>query len=234
MKNKKWKSIWNQNAKRKKSKNLQDLLSLNGHFSPTSNINVNDWNNYINHFVQKYNITKKDNILEIGCGAGAFLFPFFKKKINCYGVDFSKELIKHCKKFLNPSNFYVREVNNLKILKKRNYSYIFANSIFQYFPSEFYAKKVLNEILSLANPKTKIFLLDIPNKIKYNKWKRSVIQNIGKQNFNLKYNQVKHRFYNKEFFINYCKIKKYKIKFSPQNLIKKENSKFRFNIFITK
>lgn len=232
--NKNWREIWDKNGKLANCQNLKDLLILNGHQSPTSDIKVKNWLKYTNYFIKKFNIQKKDNILEIGCGAGAFLLPFFKKKINCFGIDFSKELIKHSKKILKSSNFYVGEAKNLKRLKQRNYSYIFANSLFQYFPTEKYAKKVLNEIFNLANDETKIFLLDIPDKKKYKNWKTSVIRNIGKKNFIQKYKKAKHRFYDKKFFLQYCKRNYYKIKITEQNLIKKENSKFRYNIILKK
>ena len=233
-KNNKWKEIWDRKGRLANCQNLKDLITLNGHQSPTSDVKVKDWIKYTNYFIKRFNIKKKDNILEIGCGAGAFLLPFFKKKINCFGIDFSKELIKHSKKNLKSSNFYVGEATNLKRLKQRDYSYIFANSLFQYFPTEGYAKRVLNEIFSLANDKTKIFLLDIPDKKKYKNWEMSVIRNTGKKNFSQKYKKAKHRFYEKNFFLQYCKSKGYKIKITAQNLIKKENSKFRYNIILKK
>ena len=213
---------------------MTDLLRLNGHYSPTSNIKIKDWNKYINFFIKKYKICNKDNVLEIGCGAGAFLFPLYKKKINCFGADFSRELIRHCKKFLVSKNFYVRDAINLTVFKKRKYSFIFANSLFQYFPTQFYAKKVLDQIFNLTDEKTKIFLLDIPDKKKYNNWKLSVIKKIGQKDFSIKYKNTKHRFYDKNFFFDYCNKNKYKIKISKQNLIKKENSKFRFNVLMYK
>ena len=68
-----------QKRKKIKSNNLIDLLRLNGHYSPTSNIKIKDWNKYINFFIKKYKICNKDNVLEIGCGAGAFCFLSTKK-----------------------------------------------------------------------------------------------------------------------------------------------------------
>ena len=81
MKYKNWKQIWNKNAKTIKPKNLKDLIKLNGHSSATSEIKENDWKKYTNYFTKKYNFKQNHSILEIGCGSGAFLYFFFKKKI---------------------------------------------------------------------------------------------------------------------------------------------------------
>ena len=77
---KSWKKIWNKNAKQIKPKNLNDLLKLNGHSSATSEINRNKWRKYTNYFIKKYNIRQNQSVLEIGCGCGAFLYFFSKKK----------------------------------------------------------------------------------------------------------------------------------------------------------
>ena len=42
-------------------------------------------------------------------------------------------------------------------------------------------KKVIKQIINLSNNRTIIILLDIPDKNKYNDWKKTVVNNIGKK-----------------------------------------------------
>ena len=111
---------------------------------------------------------------------------------------------------------------------------IFVNSIFQYFKNIQYAKKVLKEIISISDKNTKIFLLDIPDQIKYQLWKKFIINKIGLEGFNSNYSILKHQFYNKKMFKKFFISKNFKIKIIDQKLIKKVNSKYRFNIFLEK
>ena len=232
MTGKSWKKIWNENAKKIKPKNLNDLLKLNGHSSATSEIDQNKWKKYTNYFIKKYNIKQNHSVLEIGCGCGAFLYLFSKKRIKCFGIDNSEELIRIAKKFFKKSNFFVGEANNLSLIKNKKIDFIFVNSVFQYFKNLDYAKKVLDEIMRISHLNTKIIILDVPDKKKYTLWKKSAVNKIGLTNFKKTYKNLRHKFYEKKFFYNYASSKKLNIFISNQTLIKKENSKFRFNIFL--
>jgi ubiquinone/menaquinone biosynthesis C-methylase UbiE len=234
MTNPTWKKIWNKNAKVIKPKNLNDLLRLNGHSSATSEINQKEWKKYINYFIKKYNIQQNQSILEIGCGCGAFLYFFFKKNIKCFGIDNSEKLIKIVKKNFKKDNFHVGEANNLSKIKNKKIDFIFVNSVFHYFKNSKYAKQVLDEILRISHLETKIIILDVPDKKKYKLWKRSAIKKIGFSEFKKTYRNLKHKFYEKKFFYNYASSKKLNISIFNQTLIKKENSKSRFNIFLNR
>tara|TARA_Y100000741_G_scaffold356719_1_gene333701 strand:- start:492 stop:899 length:408 start_codon:yes stop_codon:yes gene_type:complete len=131
-------------------------------------------------------------------------------------------------------NFYHTSAIDLSMCKRFNYDFIFTNSIFQYFKNFTYAKKAIKQIINLSHNRTIIILLDIPDKNKYNDWKKTVVKNIGKKEFKKKYNKLRHKFYKKNMFRKISFLKDYKIKIFNQNLINKENSKFRFNILIYK
>ena len=77
-----WKVIWNRKHKIKNPNNLKSLLKLNGYESTTSSVNSKEWKKYTQYFIKKYKIGKSTNILDIGCGSGAFLIPFYKIQNN--------------------------------------------------------------------------------------------------------------------------------------------------------
>ena len=54
-------------------------------------------------------ILRNQNVADVGCGAGAFLFPFFKRGMKCHGIDYSKNSIKICRKFITNGKFVVGE-----------------------------------------------------------------------------------------------------------------------------
>ena len=122
--------------------------------------------------LKKYNIRQNQSVLEIGCGCGAFLYFFSKKRIKCFGIDNSKELIRVAKKFFKNSNFYVGEANNLSQIKNKKIDFVFVNSVFQYFKNLKYAKQVLDQIMRISHLNTKIIILDVPDVKKYSLWQK--------------------------------------------------------------
>ena len=56
---------------------LSELICLDGFDGKTGKINVVDWVNYIKYISDYIGIKKHESIFEIGCGSGAFLYPFF-------------------------------------------------------------------------------------------------------------------------------------------------------------
>lgn len=228
-----WKVIWHRKHKIKNPNNLKILLKLNGYESTTSSVNSQEWKKYTNYFIKKYKIGKSTNILDIGCGSGAFLIPFYKKGSNCFGIDYSKELIKYCKINMPKGKFIVSDASNLSKLNGKNFDMIFVNSVFQYFKNLNYSKKVLRNIISISGKNTKIFLLDIPDKSKYKRWKEYIINKFSKKFFESSYSKLKHQFYQKKMFKDFFKQRNFEVKISDQKLIKKVNSKFRFNVFLT-
>jgi len=84
----------------------------------------------------------------------------------------------------------------------------------------------------MSHSNTKIIILDVPDIKKYSLWQRSAVRKIGLAKFKKTYKSLKHKFYEKKFFYNYAYSNKLDISIINQTLIKKENSKFRFNIFL--
>ena len=69
---------------------------------------------------------KPGKILEIGCGSCRNLLPFAKQGFDCYGVDFSKNMLKFAKEYCEKYDFKV----NLK--KARAEELPFQDSSFDY------------------------------------------------------------------------------------------------------
>jgi len=71
--------------------------------------------NYINNLVEKIisvaGLSKKDKILEIGCGKGRFSIPLLKRGYKLTCVDFSTELLEEFKKNIS-SGMKVKLIND--------------------------------------------------------------------------------------------------------------------------
>ena len=75
---------------------------------------------------------KEEKLLDVGCGTGYFL-KAVEKKVEAYGIDFSKESVKIAKKIATKSKISSGKVENLKF-KDRFFDYVVSLGCLQYFP----------------------------------------------------------------------------------------------------
>lgn len=65
---------------------------------------------------------KNGRVLDLGCGNGRNLLPFLQKGLKCFGLDFSKSMIKEAKNFLKRRNlnadFVVGDIAKLPFKSK--------------------------------------------------------------------------------------------------------------------
>ena len=87
------------------------------------------WNNFRNQPIDELKSLnwKKGKILDLGCGNCRNLLQF--KNLECYGIDFSEEMLKEAKKFSKKHNFKVKlkQAEITKIPFKNNtFDYVLA------------------------------------------------------------------------------------------------------------
>ena len=80
----------------------------------------------VENMINKYKVSKKDNILEIGCGEGRDTIYLDKNGYNVIGVDVSKEAIKYCKEKYSEGNFKVLDIVKEKLEDKFKFIYSIA------------------------------------------------------------------------------------------------------------
>ncbi|HEY9705177.1 MAG TPA: methyltransferase domain-containing protein, partial [Allocoleopsis sp.] len=112
-----WHLIWN-----KKQLNpdleptLEQLIALDGFDSPFSGMNKTEfWLSYIENIANKLQITSNDSIFEVGCGAGAFLYPFYQQGNQVAGIDYSSNLVNISKKAIPQGNIIVGEAIDIPL-----------------------------------------------------------------------------------------------------------------------
>lgn len=232
MRSKRWLKIWQSKGDNLKDFNITNVISVHG-FDSTVGFDKKTWFKYISDKIGYIKLNKNSNILEYGCGAGAFLSFFYKKKYNLYGIDYSKNLIQKAKIIFPKITFKIGDFKKINLFKKK-FDTIFSNSVFQYFNNIKYANLVLLKMLSMLKQKGQIMILDIPDKDKEKKNKKNLIKILGKKNYINKYKKTNHLFYKKSFFIKIAKKHNLKIKIFDQNMKSYINSKYRFNVLFKK
>ena len=111
-------------------------------------------------------IKNKKNVLDIGCGDGELLRNLKKKnKCNCYGIDFSQNLIEIARRKSRNINYYCIDMNKIKdeFKTKIKFDYIITKRSIQNLTSWKDQKKFIDQLQFFSGPKTKILLMESSN-----------------------------------------------------------------------
>lgn len=157
--NEDWRRTWDGGKYKtaEASLSLRALLDLNAYYSVTEGA----WQEYVRDTINKLGKTNREaTILEIGCGAGAFLHVLEPMFDNLWGVDFSQRQIELCRQALPSGNFTVCEARDIDF-QENFFDLVLSNGVFQYFPDFDYAKVVLSKMLAILKANGVGVVLDV-------------------------------------------------------------------------
>jgi len=223
-----WKGIWNKNERINKII-LEMLIKADGFDSGAGSFDVDDWKEYTNEFYAKLNIQNSDSVFEIGCGSGAFLYPLYLQGNRVGGVDYSSVLIELANKIMPQANCLEKEAINID---DSSYDFIISHGVFHYFESLEYAKLVIEKMIKKANKK--IAILDINDKAKEDIYHKIRMGAMSKEQYQEKYKDLDHTFYDKDWFVSIAKEFGLKVEIFDQDFENYTNSKLRFNVIMEK
>ena len=232
-----WKEIWNNKDCHYFSKaKLFD-------FSPTSlddlidimdfDITPEDWSKNISLILEKTEKSYPDKVLEVGCGAGAWLFPFYRMGSKVHGIDFLPYLIKCAKSIMPDGEFFTCDADRIPF-EKEKFDLILCNSVFQYFKSIEYAEKVLCEMLSRMTPDGCCLITDLfceEKKEDYKRFRMSELK-ISEEEWNSRYSSVDHLYLNKNSVKEKCEQMGFNTTIINNQFIGYNHGSFRFDLLV--
>lgn len=208
-----WMEYWNN----KGSSVIKDQKHINGYEGKLSYLSDSAYRSLINSIKKILKLSKKDSLLDVGCGGGILTIALQKYVNNVVGVDGSAEMLQHVPKTIET---HVARADELPFLDNK-FDKILCHSIFQYFTDVSYARTVLEEIERVCKPNGLIYIVDIPDESKKEKYEAN--KKIEDHNLN-------RLFYSTGFFIDVWP----RAKIFDNNLKGYGNAKYRFNVLFQK
>ena len=151
-----WKNIWNRkNISSAKKYSLEELITLSGFDSNSSRITEEDWRLMIRNYMGWIDLhPKQKEIIEVGCGPGAFYYVLRELifDVSFTGIDY----------LLNnyPEDNFIN-ISGDEFIAAMEVDFAFSHSVFHYFIDEVYAKKVIKNMVKSLKSGGIIALLDI-------------------------------------------------------------------------
>ena len=229
-----WKNIWNKREFPNSTElsTLETLIMCDGFDSPLGIMKQYDWRNYINNIHNQLQIEPKDSIFEIGCGAGAFLFPFYEKNYKIGGIDISESLIDIARKHMPEFEFNLLQKEAFELESNFKYDVILANHVFHYFPSLDYAKIVLEIMFSISNKIISITgIPDFDLKSESEIFRRGLLT---QSEYKIKYEGLDILYFSKEWFSKLAYSNNYICIFSNHTMPGFPQNDYRFDCIFKK
>lgn len=232
-----WQKIWEKKAAGTIiNPSLSELINLNGFDNGCGTYGEAQWETMVEDFIVRTGLKKRDKILELGCGSGAFLHSLNQTvSANYFGLDYSLPLVNVAKQVLKRANIICSDAEK-DAFGDEQFDIIFSHSVFHYFKDVDYAYKVLNKWLPRIYWGGKLVLMDL-NDIDFreeyhvHRKRMSDLPDAYEKN----YGSLKHLFFNKNNLKNELfKLGMRNIEFFPHSVNGYGNSKFRFNVMCTK
>lgn len=233
----KWRKIWSKKELVKDEIiSLENLIKADGFDTGVGSYTPDSWKKMVADFCDRVEIKDTYNLVEIGCGSGAFIFAANDIcKASWYGVDYSESLVKIAKKAVPNGRFAADEAINLNFIGT-SFDVVFSHSVFQYFPNEDYAENVLRTWCSKLRKNGYLVLLDVNDcdveQIYHSERAKAYS---SPEEYEKDYLGLKHLFFDKgRLSIFLSSIGMSDIKFFPHKASDYSNSKFRFNLICKK
>ena len=234
-----WYDIWLKKGSatkvdKKDTRKLLDLIKFDGFDSGGGVMTESFWLALIESVCKKINFKNGSNLIEIGCGAGAFLYPFYNRgTLNITGVDYSESLLKIAREAMPKAHFICAEANSLSF-NKDSFDIAISNSVFHYFPDYKYAKEVLSEIVRVLRSGGEGLILDINDLSKKEYAENKRREELGVEEYEMRYKDLPQMYYDKKLFEEFASENKLEFEIFDQNIDGYTNSQWRFNFYFKK
>lgn len=155
-----WKEVW---AERQldpdRGSLLAQLLAADGFDTGFGDVQEPNWNAYVAHWAGALGLGAGSSVFEVGCGAGAFLYPLAEFGCRVSGIDQSSALIDAARSALPDGDFAVADAAELPL--EPHVDAVVSMGVFGYFPTLDYAARVIERMAEKAS--RSVLLLDLPD-----------------------------------------------------------------------
>ena len=239
-----WKRIWQKKSDRSNSIHansnkkslLAKLIEIDGFDSKVGFVGEDSWLEYVGHVKDHLRVPTKGAILEVGCGAGAFLLPFSVEGIvDIFGVDYTAELIDIARDVMPAGTFKVAEANAIPF-GDNIFDAVVSNGVFYYFPDHQYAEKSILEMVRVLKPGGVSAILDISDLNLKQEAEDLRASEIGVEEFNRLYTSIglTHLYFDRKWFASFSKEHGLELLIEDQTIAGYQNAKYRFNVYLKK
>ncbi len=224
-----WKEIWeNRRLDSPAGSTLARLLAADGFDTPFSKVDEEIWRSYVCRMAARVGIEPGMSVFEVGCGAGAYLFELYRRGCRVGGLDASAALLNLARDVMPEGEWIHGDAAGLETTQ--SYDLVVSVSVFHYFPSLDYARRVIERMVRKA--RRAVMILDVPDLAKRERSIEFRRRLLGEKVYADKYGRLEHLYYERHWFKEALAESGVEHAWTEdQQLDGYVNSEYRFNVF---
>jgi len=227
----KWIDVWTRKGSEVEQYDLESLMKADGFDAGTGCISVEDWHRQAGLIRDELRIAAGDAICEVGCGAGAMLWPLKETGAKLFGSDYSESLVGTAAKAMPEGAFKAGEATALPF-DDNMFDAVFSHGVFFYFNDLSYARGAILEILRVLKGSGQVMVLDVPDIETMDaceSYRRDVVYE-GEEYPTSQNGPYRHLYFPRSFFSDYAREFGMNASFVGCDLPSYPMAKYRFNV----
>ena len=188
------------------------------------------WSAGIGQTRTRLGVQPGDTIFDVGCGAGAFLYPLvhqFRHRVG--GIDYSEGLVETARRAMPGMQFSVAEASLLD--EDERYDFVVAHSTFQYFPTLDYAGTVLRRMMNKA--RKAVAVLDVSDAARRDDLESLRRGSLPDGEYEQRYSGLDHLYYDRSWFEEFARAAGARVEVFEQAIPTYETRGLRFNVLLS-
>jgi ubiquinone/menaquinone biosynthesis C-methylase UbiE len=178
-------------------------------------------------------VRRGDQMLEVGCGAGAFLFPFARKGAVVSGIDYSPTLLEIARRLVPRGSF--RQAEAIRLPYGDNaFDKVASMGAFLHFPGWAYSVAALDEMLRVLRPGGRCLVLGINDAEKMEMAEAARRRNLGAERFRRLEADLRQAYYARDSFRRYGARRGLKFGISDQAFAINNSAQWHFDFWFEK
>ena len=224
--------MWSGRKRPSQGTTLERLIALDCFDSPLGYMTEADWRAYQATFAKRAGIASGDSIFEVGCGGGAFLYPFYEQGHVVSGIDYSDDLIGIARSSMPERRDFLNAMEAASYPAEPLTDVVIANHVIHYFGSLEYAEGVITTMLKKA--KMAAAVSGVPNvelKADSERERRGLLT---PAEYEAKYRDLEILYYDKKWFTTIATQNGFAAEFLDHQMPGFAQNRFRFDCVMTR
>lgn len=219
-----WRGIWEaRRLEPAQGSMLAQLLAADGFDTGFGTMPEPAWRDYVRRCAQRLGIAAADTLFEVGCGAGAFLYPLAESGCRVGGLDYSPALIALARAAIPSGDWQVGEAGTALAAV----DVVLASGVFLYLPSLEEAGRVLASMAAAA--RRGLMVLDVPDATRRAATEARRRATLGEAEYERRYAGLQHLYFDRDWFAPH--LPGFVVEIEDQAIPGYANSAGRFNVF---
>ena len=207
---------------------LEGLMKADGLDTGFGNVTEAAWRDFATRTAGRLGAGPGTRVFEVGCGAGAFLYPLHEDGCIVGGLDQSGALISYAAAAMPEGRWLQGDAAMLD--PAESWDVVLACGVFLYFPDLEYARGVIARMAAKAT--RAVAILDVPDLARRDEALAFRRGSMGAVEYDARYRGLDHLFYDRAWLQRVLvDAGASDVRIEDQQVSGYQNARFRFNVF---